>query len=156
MTVILGTHFNSHHGLLHLLASFWKEIASYLFSCRLLRQDGLVAIRLERAVLLVVRSCCSYVIQSKFYVFLSHLLSGVGCGIRLYRFLIVALSPVSCRYWFSNNIVFFFIFFYLQKCVQKETWLVFESTAYLKFAKLQYVSSGFRCRVIGGSLMRLY
>ena len=23
---------------------------------------------------------------------------------------------------------------------------VFESTAYLKFAKLQYVSSGFRCR----------
>ena len=33
---------------------------------------------------------------------------------------------------------------------------VFESTAYLKFAKLQYVSSGFRCRVITGSLMRLY
>ena len=32
----------------------------------------------------------------------------------------------------------------------------FESTAYLKFAKLQYVSSGFRCRVITGSLMRLY
>ena len=29
-------------------------------------------------------------------------------------------------------------------------------TAYLKFAKLQYVSSGFRCRVIAGSLMRLY
>ena len=29
-------------------------------------------------------------------------------------------------------------------------------TAYLKFAKLQYVSSGFRCRVITGSLMRLY
>ena len=26
----------------------------------------------------------------------------------------------------------------------------------LKFAKLQYVSSGFRCRVITGSLMRLY
>ena len=34
--------------------------------------------------------------------------------------------------------------------------LVFESTAYLKFAKLQYVFSGFRCRVIAGSLMRLY
>ena len=33
---------------------------------------------------------------------------------------------------------------------------VFESTAYLKFAKLQYVSPGFRCRVITGSLMRLY
>ena len=33
---------------------------------------------------------------------------------------------------------------------------VFESTAYLKFAKLQYVFSGFRCRVIAGSLMRLY
>ena len=33
---------------------------------------------------------------------------------------------------------------------------VFESTVYLKFAKLQYVSSGFRCRVITGSLMRLY
>ena len=33
---------------------------------------------------------------------------------------------------------------------------VFESTACLKFAKLQYVSSGFRCRVIAGSLMRLY
>ena len=33
----------------------------------------------------------------------------------------------------------------------------FESTAYLKFVnKLQYVSSGFRCRVITGSLMRLY
>ena len=32
----------------------------------------------------------------------------------------------------------------------------FESTAYLIFAKLQYVSSGFRCRVITGSLMRLY
>ena len=29
---------------------------------------------------------------------------------------------------------------------------VFESTVYLKFAKLQYVSSGFRCRVITGSL----
>ena len=33
---------------------------------------------------------------------------------------------------------------------------VFESTAYLKFAKLQYVSSGFRCQVITGLLMRLY
>ena len=33
---------------------------------------------------------------------------------------------------------------------------VFESTAYLKFAKLQYVVSGFRCRMITGSLMRLY
>ena len=33
---------------------------------------------------------------------------------------------------------------------------VFESTAYLKFEKLQYVSTGFRCRVITGSLMRLY
>ena len=33
---------------------------------------------------------------------------------------------------------------------------VFEWTAYLKLAKLQYVSSGFRCRVITGSLMRLY
>ena len=32
----------------------------------------------------------------------------------------------------------------------------FESTAYLKFANFQYVSSGFRCRVITGSLMRLY
>ena len=32
---------------------------------------------------------------------------------------------------------------------------VFESTACLKLAKLQYVSSGFRCRVIAGSLMRL-
>ena len=31
-----------------------------------------------------------------------------------------------------------------------------ESTAYLKFAKLQYVSSGFCCQVITGSLMRLY
>ena len=34
--------------------------------------------------------------------------------------------------------------------------LVFESTAYLKFTNLQYVSSGFRCLVIAGSLMRLY
>ena len=33
---------------------------------------------------------------------------------------------------------------------------VFESTAYLKFAKLQYVTSGFRCRVFTESLMRLY
>ena len=33
---------------------------------------------------------------------------------------------------------------------------VLESTAYLKFVKLQNVSSGFRCRVITGSLMRLY
>ena len=33
---------------------------------------------------------------------------------------------------------------------------VFESTAYLKFAKLQYDSSGFHCRVITGSLMRFY
>ena len=33
---------------------------------------------------------------------------------------------------------------------------VFESTTYLKFAKLQYVSSGFRFQVITGSLMRLY
>ena len=32
---------------------------------------------------------------------------------------------------------------------------VFESTGYLKFAKLQYVSSGFHCRVITGSLMGL-
>ena len=31
-----------------------------------------------------------------------------------------------------------------------------ESTAYLKFTKLQHVSSGFRCRLITGSLMRLY
>ena len=29
-------------------------------------------------------------------------------------------------------------------------------SAYLKFAKLQYVSSGFRCRVITRSLMRRY
>ena len=35
-------------------------------------------------------------------------------------------------------------------------WWGFELTAYLKFAKLQYVSSGFCCRVIAGSLMRLY
>ena len=33
---------------------------------------------------------------------------------------------------------------------------VFESTAYFKFAKLLCVSSGFRCQVITGSLMRLY
>ena len=33
---------------------------------------------------------------------------------------------------------------------------VFGSTAYLKFAKLQYVSSGVCCRMITGSLMRLY
>ena len=32
---------------------------------------------------------------------------------------------------------------------------VFESTTYLKFAKLQYVSSSFCCRMITGSLMRL-
>ena len=34
-------------------------------------------------------------------------------------------------------------------------WLIsiFESTAYLKFAKLQYVSSGFRCRVIDEALL---
>ena len=31
-----------------------------------------------------------------------------------------------------------------------------ESTAYLKIAQLQYVSSGFHCWVITGSLMRLY
>ena len=31
-----------------------------------------------------------------------------------------------------------------------------ESTVYLKFAKLQYASSGFRCQVNTGSLMRLY
>ena len=31
----------------------------------------------------------------------------------------------------------------------------FESTACLRFAKLQYVSSGFRCRVITGSLVGL-
>ena len=33
---------------------------------------------------------------------------------------------------------------------------VFESTTYLKFAHFQYVSSGFCCRVIAGSLLRLY
>ena len=33
---------------------------------------------------------------------------------------------------------------------------VFELSAYLKFAKLQHVSSSFRCRLITGSLMRLY
>ena len=42
----------------------------------------------------------------------------------------------------------------------KSTWVTtikkHNLTAYLKFAKLQYVSSGFRCRVITGSLMRLY
>ena len=31
----------------------------------------------------------------------------------------------------------------------------FEKPAYLKFAKLQYVSPGFRCRVIAGSLVGL-
>ena len=35
-------------------------------------------------------------------------------------------------------------------------YISFESTVYLKFAKLHYFSSGFRCRVITGSLMRLY
>ena len=29
----------------------------------------------------------------------------------------------------------------------------FESTAYMKFAKLQYVSSGFRCRVTDEALL---
>ena len=33
---------------------------------------------------------------------------------------------------------------------------VFELTAYLLFPKLQYVSSGFRCRVITGSMTMLY
>ena len=33
---------------------------------------------------------------------------------------------------------------------------VFESTAHLKFTKLQQVSSGFRCKVITRSLTRLY
>ena len=48
------------------------------------------------------------------------------------------------------------IFFYRHTCIQSlYSFSVFESTAYLKFAKLQYVSSGFRCRVITGSLMRL-
>ena len=46
----------------------------------------------------------------------------------------------------------FFVFIWTPFCFIS----VFESTTYLKFAKLQYVSSGFRCRVIAGSLMRLY
>ena len=51
---------------------------------------------------------------------------------------------------------FFFFFFFL--FIWTPFWFisVFKSAAYLKFAKLQYVPSGFRCRVIAGSLMRLY
>ena len=40
-------------------------------------------------------SCCSYFMPSKLYVFLFHLVSSTGCGIRLYRFLIVAFSSTS-------------------------------------------------------------
>ena len=44
------------------------------------------------AALLAFCSCCSYFMLSKLYVFLSHLVSRAGCGIRLYQFLIVAFS----------------------------------------------------------------
>ena len=51
-----------------------------------------MAICWERAVLLAFCSCCSYFMPSKLYVFLSHLVSRAGCGIRLHRFLSVAIS----------------------------------------------------------------
>ena len=46
-----------------------------------------------------------------------------------------------------------FLFIYLDPIW---IYISLESTTYLKFEKLQYVSSGFRCQVIAGSLMRLY
>ena len=50
---------------------------------------------LERAVLLAFCSCCSYFMPSKLYVFLTYLVFRAGCGIRLYRFLIVAFLFTS-------------------------------------------------------------
>ena len=54
-------------------------------------QDSLVAICWERAVLFLL----FYFMPSNMCVFLSHLVSRAGCGIRLYRFLINAFSTTS-------------------------------------------------------------
>ena len=59
-----------------------------------------------------------------------------------FLFIFIYLDPISDR----------FLFIWIPFCFIS----VFESTAYLKFTKLQYVSSGFCCRVITGSQMRLY
>ena len=54
---------------------------------------------------------------------------------------LILMTELNCSRAFIWEIVWIFFF---------------KSTAYFKFANLQYVSSGFRCRVITGSLMRLY
>ena len=46
---------------------------------------------------LKLRSCFSYFMPSKVCVFLSHLVSRTGCGIRLYRFLILAFSSALLK-----------------------------------------------------------
>ena len=70
------------------------------------------------------------------YLVISLLVLRAGYGIWLYQFLIIA-------YLFT-----FYLFGPHFDLYQS----LFESTACLKFAKLQYVSSGFRCQVIAGSL----
>ena len=57
-------------------------------------------------------------------------------------------SMRACYELFLNRCLFIWTPFWFTS--------VFQSTAYLKFAKLQYGYPGFRCRVITGSLMRLY
>ena len=58
------------------------------------------------------------------------------------------------KYFKHNRIQFKYTVHVL--CLKHSMALFFQSTAYLKFTKLLYVSCAFRCRVITGSLMRLY
>ena len=51
-----------------------------------------VAICWERTVLLAFHSCCFYFYGVVLYMFLSRLVFRAGCGIRLYRFLIIVFS----------------------------------------------------------------
>ena len=61
--------------------------------------DSLVDICLERADLLAFRLCC-FTLYCLDVLFLSRMVSGEGSGIRLYRFLIIAVS--SSLHYFQN------------------------------------------------------
>ena len=74
----------------------------------------------------------------------------------LFAFTVVQCGGRKTSPRISTLVKFIFHFWSFEISVNTQRFIsVFESTAYLKFAKLQYVSSGRRYRFITGSLMRL-